>query len=111
VLAGQVRSRCHIDRLDYLVRCGVEILVSALLYVRPALRVSGNVEEKCRALARRQEFDAFVADLAVAAAEEGGLRPGVDPTLTAKLVFGTVYSQIEWYRPCAGGSVRDLPTR
>ena len=35
---------------------------------------------------------------AFAAAEEGDLRPGVDPALASKLVFGTVNSLIEWYR-------------
>ncbi len=72
------------------------------------LRVRGNTAVERRALARRREFDAFVSDLVVAAAEEGDLRPGIDPALTSRLVFGTVNSLIEWYRPRTGGTVADL---
>ena len=71
-------------------------------------RVRGNTAVERRALARRREFDAFVSDLVVAAAEEGDLRPGIDPALTSRLVFGMVNSLIEWYRPRAAGSVSDL---
>ena len=33
------------------------------------------------------------------ACDEGSIRPGVDPGLTSRLIFGTVNSLIEWYRP------------
>jgi Tetracyclin repressor-like, C-terminal domain len=34
-----------------------------------------------------------------AAEEEGGVRPDVDPAVTSRLLFGTVNSLVEWYRP------------
>jgi len=98
----------YIDRLEYLVRRSVEVLAAELPYVTLLLRVRGNTAVERRALARRREFDAFVSDLVVAAAEEGDLRPGIDPALTSRLVFGTVNSLIEWYRPRTGGTVSDL---
>ena len=98
----------YIDRLEYLVRRSVDILCAELPYVTLLLRVRGNTDVERRALARRREFDSFVTGLVVAAAEEGDLRPGVDPALASKLVFGTVNSLIEWYRPRTGGSVEEL---
>lgn len=104
----QVTSGRSIDRLEYLVRRSVEVLVTELPYVTLLLRVRGNTAVERRALARRREFDAFVSDLVVAAAEEGDLRPGIDPALTSRLVFGMVNSLIEWYRPRGGESVAEL---
>ena len=93
-----------IDRLEHLVRRSVEILVAELPYVTLLLRVRGNTAVERRALARRREFDTFVSDLVVAATQEGDLDPEFDPALVARLLFGTVNSLIEWYRPRAGAS-------
>ncbi|MFD6163465.1 TetR/AcrR family transcriptional regulator [Nocardia sp. NPDC060256] len=98
----------YIGRLEYLVRRSVEILCAELPYVTLLLRVRGNTAVERRALARRREFDDFVSGLVVEAAAEGDLRPGIDPALTARLVFGTVNSLIEWYRPRAGASSAEL---
>ncbi|MCG7632892.1 TetR/AcrR family transcriptional regulator [Gordonia McavH-238-E] len=97
-----------IDRLEYLVRRSVDILVSELPYVTLLLRVRGNSAVERRALARRREFDEFVSGLVVAAADEGDLRGDTDPHLVARLLFGTVNSLIEWYRPRSGGSSAEL---
>jgi AcrR family transcriptional regulator len=104
---GATQGR-YIDRLEYLVRRSVEILVAELPYVTLLLRVRGNTTVERRALARRREFDAFVSDLAAAAAEEGDLLPDIDPALVARLLFCTVNSLIEWYRPRAGASPDDI---
>lgn len=104
----QATSGRHIDRLEYLVRRTAEILVAELPYVTLLLRVRGNTPMERRAIARRREFDLFVRDLVVGAAEEGDLRPGMDPALTGRLVFGMINSLIEWHRPRAGGSAEDL---
>jgi AcrR family transcriptional regulator len=104
---GATQGR-YIDRLEYLVRRSVEILVAELPYVTLLLRVRGNTTVERRALARRREFDAFVSDLVAAAAEEGDLLPDIDPALVARLLFGTVNSLIEWYRPRAGASPDDI---
>lgn len=93
-----------IERLEFLVRRSVDILVAELPYVTLLLRVRGNSAVERKALARRREFDEFVSELVVAAVEEGDLRPDVDPTLVARLLFGTVNSIIEWYKPRVAGS-------
>lgn len=98
----------YIERLEYVVRRSVEVLVAELPYVTLLLRVRGNTPVERRALARRREFDAFVSDLVIAAAEEGDLKTGIDPALTSRLVFGMVNSLIEWYRPRPSDSVSDL---
>ncbi|OLT45897.1 TetR family transcriptional regulator [Gordonia sp. CNJ-863] len=98
----------YIDRLEYLVRRSVDILVAELPYVTLLLRVRGNSAVERRAMARRREFDAFVSELVSAAADEGDLNPEIDPALVARLLFGTVNSLIEWYRPRSGGSATEL---
>jgi AcrR family transcriptional regulator len=100
----QANEGRYIDRLEYLVRRSVDILVAELPYVTLLLRVRGNSAVERRAVARRREFDRFVSELVVAAADEGDLRAEIDPTLVAKLLFGTVNSLIEWYRPRTDGS-------
>jgi AcrR family transcriptional regulator len=97
-----------IDRLEYLVRRSVEVLVAELPYVTLLLRVRGNTPVERRALGRRREFDGFVSDLVAAAADEGDLVPGLDPALVARLLFGTVNSLIEWYRPRATASATKI---
>ncbi|WP_236566517.1 TetR/AcrR family transcriptional regulator [Nocardia sp. CY41] len=88
-----------IERLEHLVRRSVIILSENLPYVTLLLRLRGNTTVERRAIARRREFDRFVSELVREASEEGALRPDLDPDLTAKLIFGTVNSLIEWYRP------------
>jgi AcrR family transcriptional regulator len=104
----RVTTGRYIDRLEYLVRRSVDILVAELPYVTLLLRVRGNSDVERRALARRREFDTFVSNLVVAAADEGDLRADIDPALVARLLFGTVNSLIEWYRPRSGGSADNL---
>ncbi|MGY0499318.1 TetR/AcrR family transcriptional regulator [Nocardia sp. FBN12] len=98
----------YIDRLEYLVRRSVEVLVAELPYVTLLLRVRGNTAVERRALARRREFDAFVTELVLAAEREGDLPPGIDSALVSRLTFGMVNSIVEWYRPRADGGVDNL---
>ncbi|HEV2242690.1 MAG TPA: TetR/AcrR family transcriptional regulator [Streptosporangiaceae bacterium] len=88
-----------IDRLEYLVRGSVAVLADRLPYVTLLLRARGNTGTERRALARRREFDAIVADLVAEAERDGDIRPDVDPAVTARLLFGMVNSIVEWYRP------------
>lgn len=104
----QATSGPAIDRLEHMVRRSVEVLVAELPYVTLLLRVRGNTPVERRALVRRRELDAVVATLVVTAAEEGDLRPGIDPALTSRLIFGTVNSLIEWYKPQSGDSASAL---
>jgi AcrR family transcriptional regulator len=87
------------DRLEYVVRRTCLELVENLPHVTLLLRVRGNTAAERDALDRRREFDHRVAELAAEAIEEGDLRAGLDPRLTARLVFGMVNSISEWYRP------------
>jgi AcrR family transcriptional regulator len=88
-----------IEQLELLVRGSVRVLQAELPYVTLLLRVRGNTEVERAALNRRRAFDRFVAQLVKAAEEDGDIRPDVDPTVTARLLFGLVNSVVEWYRP------------
>jgi len=88
-----------IDRLEHLVRGSVRVLAAELPFVRLLLRLRGNTDVERAALDRRRRFDRIVTDLVRAAEEEGDVRPDVDPGLLGRLLFGTVNSLIEWYRP------------
>lgn len=82
-----------------IVHRSVEVLAAELPYVTLLLRLHGNSEVEQRALARRREFDHRVAELMTRAAAEGGIRADIDPHLASRLLFGTVNSLVEWYRP------------
>lgn len=97
-----------VDRLERLVRGSVAVLVERLPFVTLLLRVRGNTDTEREALARRRDFDRLVADLVRRAVAEGDLRPDIDPTVTARLVFGLVNSLIEWYRPDRGTGAAEL---
>ena len=97
-----------IERLEYLVRRSVLVLADELPYVTLLLRVRGNSKVERQALARRREFDRIVSDLVAEAVRDGDVRPDVDPAITARLLFGTVNSLIEWYRPRGGQAAREL---
>ncbi len=86
-------------RLERLVRGSVEVLVDRLPYVTLLLRVRGNTDVERRALARRRQLDRLVADLVREAVADGDVRPEIEPTTAARLVFGMVNSTVEWYRP------------
>ena len=88
-----------IERLEHVVRREVEVLVERLPYVTLLLRVRGNTETERWALGRRREFDRVVAGLVARAAAEGDVRTDLDPATLARLLFGTVNSLVEWYRP------------
>jgi AcrR family transcriptional regulator len=88
-----------IDRLEHVVRGSVRVLAQELPFVRLLLRLRGNTDVERTALERRRRFDRIVTDLVRAAEAEGDVRPDVDPALTSRLLFGTVNSLTEWYRP------------
>jgi len=97
-----------IDRLEHVVRGSVRVLVDELPFVTLLLRVRGNSDVEQAALKRRREFDRIVTDLVAAAEDEGDVRQDVDPAVTSRLLFGTVNSLTEWYRPDGGLSVDAL---
>ncbi|MGR6916202.1 TetR/AcrR family transcriptional regulator [[Actinomadura] parvosata] len=97
-----------IDRLEFVVRQSVRILVDRLPYVTLLLRVRGNSATEQAALERRREFDRFIAHLVKQAAVEGSIRADVDPALVTRLLFGAVNSITEWYHPSRGATADDL---
>jgi AcrR family transcriptional regulator len=92
-------SGAAIARLEYVLRREVEVLTERLPYVTLLLRVRGNTETERWALQQRKTFDRFVQGLVRKAADEGDLRPDVDPVVAERLVFGMINSIVEWYRP------------
>ena len=95
-----------VNRLDALLRASVSVLVERLPYVTLLLRVRGNSEVERTALARRRRLDRLAAELVRQSVAEGDLRPGLDETVTARLLFGMVNSITEWLKP---GTTHDVP--
>ncbi|GKQ38741.1 TetR/AcrR family transcriptional regulator [Streptomyces sp. A012304] len=91
------------DRLEYVVRRMVEVLIAELPYVTLLLRVRGNTDTERWALERRRDFDHRVAALLKAAVADGSLRCDMEPRLATRLVFGMINSIVEWYRPDGRG--------
>jgi AcrR family transcriptional regulator len=99
-----------VTRLEHVVRRSVDVLAAELPYVTLLLRVRGNTATEREALARRREFDRRLAALVQDAIDAGEVRGDLDPRLVTRLLFGTVNSVAEWYRPDAGhgpGEVAD----
>ncbi|KRE79504.1 TetR/AcrR family transcriptional regulator [Arthrobacter sp. Soil763] len=90
-------------RLEFVVRETISVLVERLPFVTLLLRLRGNTEIERDALERRRTFDHKVAALISAARDEGSLRQDIDPRTVARLLFGTINSIVEWYKP--GGSL------
>jgi AcrR family transcriptional regulator len=97
-----------IERLETLVRDAVLVLAERLPYVTLLLRVRGNTDVERAALDRRRAFDGLVASLVEEAERAGDIRPDIDPKLAARLLFGTVNSIVEWYRPGSSTSPEAL---
>lgn len=90
-------------RLEFVLRGTISVLVERLPFVTLLLRLRGNTEMERDALARRRAFDHTVTDLVAAAQEAGTLRSDIAAGTITRLLFGTVNSIVEWYKP--GGSL------
>ncbi len=88
-----------VERLEFLIRATVAVLIDELPFVTLLLRVRGNTDVERRALGRRRLFDNYLAALVARAAEDGRVRPELDPWLTARMIFGLVNSLTDWVRP------------
>ena len=91
------------EQLEFVLRGTIQVLTERLPFVTLLLRLRGNTEIERDALARRREFDHRVAQLVDAARSEGSLRSDIDPRTTTRLLFGTINSIVEWYKP--GGPI------
>jgi AcrR family transcriptional regulator len=87
------------DRLRFVMRGAVEVLVKDLPYVTLLLRLRGNTEVERQSLARRLDFNNAVAKLVDEARDDGTMRADIDARTTTKLLFGMINSIVEWYRP------------
>ncbi|WP_028279524.1 TetR/AcrR family transcriptional regulator [Arthrobacter sp. H5] len=90
-------------RLEFVLRGTIAVLTDRLPFVTLLLRLRGNTEVEREALERRRTFDHQVAALVDAARAEGSLRGDIDPRTTTRLLFGTINSLVEWYKP--GGTL------
>ncbi len=108
--ATEVRDQSApaIDRLELLLRRSVAVLVERLPYVTLLLRVRGNSEVERTALTRRRRIDRLMTELVQEAVAEGSLRDDVDPTIVARLLFGTVNSLVEWLKPSSSHPTDEL---
>jgi AcrR family transcriptional regulator len=86
-------------RLRTTVEESVRILAAHQPAVTLLLRVRGNSEVEQAALQRRRAIDERLATLVQEAVDEGALRDDIPPDLISRLLFGTVNSLVEWYRP------------
>ena len=102
------REGSAVDRLEHVVRRSVDVLAAELPYVTLLLRVRGNTATERWALERRRELDRRLAALTQDAIDARQVRDDVDPRLVARLLFGTVNSVAEWYRPDAGHGAADV---
>lgn len=96
------------ERLEFVLRGAVRVLVEKLPYVTLLLRVRGNTEVEREALERRRAFDHRITALVRDAQTEGSVRADVDPSVATRLVFGMVNSIVEWYRPTGAEGADDL---
>lgn len=96
---GPDRGTSATERLRATVTESVRILAAHLPAVTLLLRVRGNSPVEQAALERRRVIDEQLAGLVREAVAEGTLREDLDPEIVSRLVFGTVNSLVEWYRP------------
>jgi AcrR family transcriptional regulator len=92
-----------VARLRATVAESVRILAAHLPAVTLLLRVRGNSVVEQEALRRRRLIDEKLAALVQEAVDEGALRSDISPEVISRLLFGTVNSLVEWYRP--GGAL------
>lgn len=86
-------------RLEFVLRGTIAVLAERLPFVTLLLRLRGNTDVEREALERRRTFDREVAVLVDAAQREGSIRQDIDPRTTTRLIFGTINSIVEWYKP------------
>lgn len=86
-------------RLRTAVEAAVRILADHLPAVTLLLRVRGNSDVERSAMQRRRQLDDRLSALVRQAVAEGDLRADVEPDVISRLVFGTVNSLVDWYRP------------
>ncbi|WP_207343350.1 TetR/AcrR family transcriptional regulator [Arthrobacter sp. E3] len=87
------------SRLEFVLRGTIAVLVDRLPFVTLLLRLRGNTEMEREALARRRAFDRTITGLVSEAQASGMLRDDIAAATITRLLFGTVNSIVEWYKP------------
>lgn len=87
------------SRLEFVLRGTIAVLVDRLPFVTLLLRLRGNTEMEREALARRRAFDSTITGLVSEAQKSGMLRDDIAAATITRLLFGTVNSIVEWYKP------------
>lgn len=96
------------SRLEFVLRETIVVLVDRLPFVTLLLRLRGNTEMEREALARRRTFDRTITELVAEAQRNGTLRDDIGAATVTRLLFGTVNSIVEWYKPDGRLSARKL---
>jgi AcrR family transcriptional regulator len=96
---ARARTGSTIERLEFVLRSTIQVLLDRQPYVTLLLRLRGNTEIERDALQRRRAVDRKVTELVIAAQSEGKVRADVEPRTTTRLMFGMINSLVEWYRP------------
>ncbi|HYL70741.1 MAG TPA: TetR/AcrR family transcriptional regulator C-terminal domain-containing protein, partial [Candidatus Dormibacteraeota bacterium] len=96
------------ERLRYVVRRTVEIMVRQISEVTVLLRVRGNTPTERWALSRRRDFERAVQRIVAEAIADGELRSDIDAALVTRLIFGMSNSVTEWYQPGGRLSANDV---
>lgn len=96
------------ERLEYVLRRAVRVLVDKISYVTLLLRVRGNSDIERAALDRRRAFDRDVTELVRLAQVEGTVRADIAASVATRLLFGMVNSIVEWYRPTGAEGAAEL---
>ncbi len=100
-LSASCEEHGPLHRLEGLTRDVVVTMLrpDILPHVRLLLQVRGNTDVERWAIKQRRHFDSQLADMFRQAVAAGEVRDGKEPLVRARLLFGTVNSLIEWYRP------------
>lgn len=88
-----------IQRLEFMLRSTIRVLLERQPSVTLLLRLRGNTEIERQALERRRAVDRKVTELMISAQQDGKVRADVEPRTTTRLMFGMINSLVEWYRP------------
>lgn len=99
-----------ITQLRRLVRGTTVTLCSETPYVALLLRLRGNSPVELAAMQRRREFTNFLTEVVIAAQKEGTVRDDLAPQVLGRLLFGSINSLTEWYRPSGPLTPEELAT-
>lgn len=95
----QATTGTSIQRLEFMLRSTIRVLLERQPSVTLLLRLRGNTEIERQALERRRAVDRKVTELMISAQQDGKVRADVEPRTTTRLMFGMINSLVEWYRP------------